>query len=131
LVPNPVPNTAAQFPRRLSDTGLFASTKDHRLAPGVLPYAVIAPQWCDGATKERFVGLPGQGQIEFEAITYPQPAPGAPPGWKVPDGTVVGETLFLELEPGNPASRRRLETRLLHHQRLTGTEEVGDQYWQG
>jgi putative heme-binding domain-containing protein len=131
LVPNPVENTSAEFPRRLSETGLFASTRDHRPAPGVLPYSVIAPQWCDGATKERFLGLPGQSRINFEAITYPQPAPGAPPGWKFPDGAVLAETLFLEQEAGNPASRRRLETRLLHHQQLTGNEEVGDQYWQG
>ena len=44
-----------KFPTRLSETGLFASTKDHRVAPGVLPYSVIAPQWTDGATKERFL----------------------------------------------------------------------------
>jgi uncharacterized repeat protein (TIGR03806 family) len=131
LVPNPAANTAAQFPRRLSETGLFASTKDHRPAAGVIPYTVIAPQWCDGATKERFLALPGQSQIEFEAITYPQPAPGASPGWKFPDGAVVAETLFLEMEAGNPTSRKRLETRILHHERLLGNEEMGDQYWQG
>jgi putative heme-binding domain-containing protein len=131
LVPNPAENTAAQFPRRLSQTGLFASTAEHQPAPGVIPYSVIAPQWCDGMTKERFLALPGQAQIEFEAVIYPQPAPGAPPGWKFPDDTVLAETLYLETEAGNPASRRRIETRLSHGQKLTGTEEVGDQYWQG
>src|SRR5207244_5889361 len=75
LIPNPVANTAAQFPRKLSETGIFASTKDHQLAPGVLPYSVIAPQWVDGATKERFLGLPDEGRMEFETMTYPQPAP--------------------------------------------------------
>jgi putative heme-binding domain-containing protein len=131
LVPNPTVNTADRFPRRLSETGLFTSTKDLRPAPGVLPYSVIAPQWCDGATKERLLGLPGEGQIEFETVIYPQPAPGASPGWKFPNGTVFAETLFLEMEPGNSASRRRIETRILHHERLYGNEEVGDQYWQG
>jgi uncharacterized repeat protein (TIGR03806 family) len=131
LVPNPAANTAADFPRRLSQTGLFASTRDLRPAPGLIPYSVIAPQWCDGATKERWLALPGRSQIEFEAILYPQPAPGSLPGWKFPDGAVLVETLFLETQAGNPASRRRLETRLLHNERLTGSEEVGDQYWQG
>jgi putative heme-binding domain-containing protein len=131
LVPNPAANTAAQFPRRLSETGLFTSTKEHRPAPGVIPYSVIAPQWCDGATKERFLALPGESKIEFEAITYPAPAPGAWPGWKYPDGAVLAETLFLEMEPGNRSSRKRLETRVLHNERLTGSEEVGDQYWRG
>jgi uncharacterized repeat protein (TIGR03806 family) len=130
LVPNPVANTADTFPRKLSETGLFASTKEHRPAAGLIPYSVIAPQWCDGATKERYLAIPEQGQIEFEGMLYPFAA-GAPPGWKFPDGTVIAETLFLEMEARNPASRRRLETRILHHQRLTGTEEVGDQYWQG
>ena len=41
------------------------------------------------------------------------------------------KTFFLDMEPGNPASRRRLETRLLHFQQLAGTEEVGDQFWRG
>jgi putative heme-binding domain-containing protein len=131
LVPNPAANTAGQFPRRLSETGLFISTREHRPAPGVLPYEVIAPQWCDGASKERFLALPGLSQIEFESITYPQPAPGASPGWKFPDGAVLAETLFIQTEAGNPASRRRIETRLLHNERLAGNEEVGDQYWRG
>ena len=131
LVPNPAADTAGTFPRRLSETGLFVSTREHRPAPGVLPYEVIAPQWCDGASKERFLALPGLSRIEFESITYPQPAPGAAPGWKFPDGTVLAETLFLQTEAGNPASRRRIETRLLHNERLTGNEEVGDQYWRG
>ncbi len=131
LVPNPAAGQPNSFPRKLSETGLFASTKEHTPAAGVIPYSVIAPQWCDGATKERFLALPGRSQIEFETMTYPQPAPGSYPGWKFPDGAVLAETLFLEAEPGNASSRRRLETRLLYHQRLTGTEEVGDQYWQG
>jgi uncharacterized repeat protein (TIGR03806 family) len=131
LVPNLATNTADQFPRRLSQTGLFASTKDHQPAAGVIPYSVIAPQWCDGATKERFLALPGESQIEFETVTYPQPAPGAPPGWRFPDGAVIAETLSLDTDTTMPGKRRRLETRLLHHQRLFGNEEVGDQYWQG
>jgi hypothetical protein len=35
------------------------------------------------------------------------------------------------MEKGNSATSRRLETRILHHERLVGTEEVGDQYWRG
>ena len=61
----------------------------------------------------------------------PAAGAGRPPGWKFPDGTVLVETLSLEMEQGNPASRRRLETRILHHERLTGDEDIGDQSWQG
>ncbi|MEX0677381.1 MAG: PQQ-dependent sugar dehydrogenase [Pirellulales bacterium] len=130
LVPNPARSTG-DFPRTLGATGLFASVADHMPAPGLIPYSVIAPQWCDGAAKDRYLGIPGDARIEFETLTYPQPAPGAPPGWKFPDGTVLVETLSLEMEKGNPKSRRRLETRILHHERLAGGEDVGDQYWQG
>ena len=130
LAPNPAKATAG-FPRKLSETGLFASVRDLTPAPGLIPYSVIVPQWTDGAFKERYLALPGDSQIEFEAITYPQPAPGAPPGWKFPDGTVMVETISLEMEAGTPTSRRRLETRIQHHERLSGGEDVGDQYWQG
>lgn len=116
------------FPRKLSETGLFASTKDHLPAVGVIPYSVLAPQWADGATKERFLALPADSKIEFDGITYPQPAPGAPHGWKFPDGTVAVETLSLELAPGKA---RRLETRILHYEQLAGGEDVGDQFWRG
>jgi uncharacterized repeat protein (TIGR03806 family) len=130
LVANPAEQSAA-FPRKLSATGLFTSASDFAPAPGLIPYSIVAPQWCDGATKARYMALPGESQIEFEAITYPQPAPGAPAGWKFPDGTVLVETISLEMEKGNPRSNRRLETRILHDQRLAGGEDVGDQYWQG
>ncbi|MGE0378549.1 MAG: hypothetical protein AB7Q45_24345, partial [Planctomycetaceae bacterium] len=79
----------------------------------------------------RLLALPGESTIEFDGITYPQPAPGAPHGWKFPDGTVAVETLFMESDPGRPESRRRLETRILHYEKLAGGEEVGDQYWRG
>jgi uncharacterized repeat protein (TIGR03806 family) len=127
----PAPVAAQEFPRKLSETGLFASTKDHVPAPGVIPYSVNAPLWSDHAFKERFLALPGNSQIEFDAIDYPQPAPGAPRGWRFPDGTVIAKTFSLEMEKGNPASRRRLETRLLHFHQLAGTQKVTDQLWRG
>ena len=76
--------TTEPFPRKLSETGLFASTKDHAPAPGLIPYSVNAPLWSDGAEKERFLALPGDTQIEFDAVVYPhgpdvpRPAGGSP-----------------------------------------------------
>lgn len=131
LVPNTAPDTSATFPRKLSDTGLFKAAAPHELAPGVIAYTVNAPQWCDGAVKERYFGLPGESQIEFERVTYPQPAPGARPGWRFPDGTVIAETVSLPMEAGNPKSLRRIETRILHYEALIGNEDFGNQYWRG
>lgn len=126
------PEQAAPFPRKLSETGLFASTRDHRPAAGVIPYTVNSPLWSDGAEKDRFLALPGLSQIEFEAVIYPQPAPGSRPGWRFPDGTVLVKTFSLDLEKGNPGSRRRLETRLLHYEKAPGNDdEYGNQVWHG
>lgn len=122
----------ASFPTKLSETGLFASTKDHTLAPGLIPYSVNAPLWSDGAEKDRFLALPERTQIQFDAVTYPQPAPGSTPGWRFPDGTVIVKTFSLDMETGNPTSRRRLETRILHHERVPGNDdEYGNQVWHG
>ena len=131
LVPSPAVHQPDQFPRRLSQAGLFASVREHKPAPGLIPYSVNSELWSDGAVKERWIAIPGDSQVEFETVEYPQPAPGAPLGWRFPDGTVIVKTFSLELEAGNPASRHRVETRLLHHEALGGTEEVGDQYWKG
>jgi uncharacterized repeat protein (TIGR03806 family) len=131
LVPAPRNETVPPFPRKLSETGLFTSTKELTPAAGVIPYAVNAELWSDHALKERYLAVPGHGQIEFDAVEYPQPAPGAPRGWRFPDGTVAVKTFFMEMEKGNPASKRRLETRILHFEQLAGTEEVGDQVWRG
>jgi uncharacterized repeat protein (TIGR03806 family) len=119
------------FPKKLSETGVFASTKDHIVAPGVIPYSVNSQLWGDHALKERFIALPGMSQIGFDEVTYPQPSPGAPPGWNFPDGTVLVKTFSMEMERGNPKSVKRLETRLLHFQKFGGTDEIGDQYWRG
>lgn len=131
LVPAPARDDAPEFPRRLSQTGLFASTKDHRPAAGLIPYSVNAPLWSDGAHKERFLALPGESTIQFDAVVYPQPAPGALPGWRFPHDAVLVKTFSLELEKGNAQSRRRLETRILHHKHMPGTDEVGAQFWKG
>ncbi|HJZ60076.1 MAG TPA: PQQ-dependent sugar dehydrogenase, partial [Gemmataceae bacterium] len=128
LVPAPPAKDAPVFPRKLSETGLFSSTKDLTPAKGLIPYSVNAELWADGASKERYIAIPGEGKVEYETVTYPQPAPGSLPGWRFPDGTVLVKTFSLELEPGK---KWRLETRLLVAHRVGGTEEYGDQVWSG
>ncbi len=125
--PPPAKNAAA-FPRKLSETGLFESTKDLKPAKGIIPYSVNAELWSDGATKQRYIAIPGDATIEYETVTYPQPAPGSVPGWRFPNDTVLVKTFFLETEPGKKV---RLETRLLHAHLVGGTEEYGDQVWSG
>jgi uncharacterized repeat protein (TIGR03806 family) len=99
----PEPEPRQPFPRKLSETGLFASTKDYQLANGVMPYSINAPFWSDGALKERYFALPPGGSIQFDEER----------AWAFPDGAVTVKSFALELEPGNPASRKRIETRVV------------------
>jgi putative heme-binding domain-containing protein len=114
LVPNPRKSANTEFPKRLSETGLFASTKEHSPAPGVIPYTINAEPWADGATAERLVALPGTSQLDLWDKTDVQLGMIAGE-WKYPDGAVLAKTMSLELEPGNPKSRRRIETQVLHY----------------
>src|SRR6185437_7511909 len=63
LAARPAPAARRDFPRTLGQTGLFASTHDQRPAPGVVPYAINAEVWADGARAERFLAIPGTGRI--------------------------------------------------------------------
>lgn len=98
LVRNPAAGANQRFPRRLSDTGLFGDVRKHALAAGVVPYAVNAEPWADGAAAERFVGLPGKTQVDVEKLNRNK--------WLFPVGTVFGKTMSL--------AKKRLETQLLH-----------------
>ncbi len=106
LIPTPPSAPTPDFPRLLSETGLFASTTDHTPAPGVIPYSVNSPLWSDHATKQRFLAVPGDDKIEYTAER----------GWKFGNGAVLVKTFSLEMEQGNPESSRRLETRIMTRQ---------------
>lgn len=95
---------AASFPRKLSETGLFSSVRDHVMAAGVIPYDVNAPLWSDGSHKHRYFALPPNGKIGFSRDN----------AWQFPNGTVLVKTFEMERVVGDPSTRRRLETRLLH-----------------
>ncbi len=102
LVLNPDTQRNDKFPRKLSETGLFSSVATHAPAPGVIPYAINAEPWSDFAQAERFIALPGTNQINN---TGP---------WSFPKEAVLAKTFSLEMERGQPASRKRLETQILH-----------------
>lgn len=87
------------FPRTLSESGLFASVKDHVLQPAVIPYSVNSQLWSDGATKERALALPGT-----QTIGFTEQGP-----WEFPEHTVLVKTFSL---PGGDRPRR-IETRFL------------------
>jgi uncharacterized repeat protein (TIGR03806 family) len=91
------------FPRKLSETGLFTSVREHKVAPGVMPYSINAPFWSDGASKERFFALPGEAKIDFRERRE----------WVWDDGAATVKSFALEFEAGNPASKKYIETRII------------------
>ncbi|MGE0755737.1 MAG: PQQ-dependent sugar dehydrogenase [Pirellulaceae bacterium] len=93
LIPNPYRDQPSRFPRKLSETGLFTSVTDQVPAPGVVPFSIQSTQWQDGASAERFIGLPGESQIKTGS--------GA---WQFPAGTVLAKTVFAPA-PGAPGKQ--------------------------
>jgi glucose/arabinose dehydrogenase len=99
----------ADFPTKLSETGLFASVKNNTPAPGVFPFQIISRQWQDGATAEYWVAFPG----DSSATLYPKNGKPIPFGvdWHnfrihFPKDAVLVRTLSLDSQ--------RVETQLLH-----------------
>lgn len=92
------------FPATLSETGLFADLSDLSPSPGVTPYSVNLPFWSDHAIKSRWFVIP-DGTSSFTTSENDS--------WSLPSGTIWVKHFDLEMERGNPASKRRIETRLI------------------
>ncbi|WP_166822942.1 PQQ-dependent sugar dehydrogenase [Thalassoroseus pseudoceratinae] len=107
----PMQSAPSQFPRKLSESGLFASVKEHRLLPGAIPYSVNAPLWSDGAFKARWIVIPASDEKSASKIKLANYK-----GWDFPEETVIVKSFALESEKGNPASRKWIETRFLTKQ---------------
>lgn len=104
LVKNPTPDRSSGFPRKLSETGLFADLSSDAPSDGVYSFDINGEMWADGATAKRWIGIPEHGTIE--AVKGPFS--------KIPENTVLAKTLSR--------GGRRIETQLLHY---------ADKLWQG
>ena len=97
-------DTSATFPKRLSETGIFSDAAMLTPAAGVLPYQIVAEPWSDGAAAKRWVGIPGDGRIDFgdspSAVGYPE-------------GTVLVKHLSIATAD---SAETPIETQLLHFQ---------------
>jgi putative heme-binding domain-containing protein len=106
LEPNPGRDDSASFPRKLSETGLFASTRNNALAPGVIPFSVNAEMWSDNARAQRFIGLPDNAQVARTNDAHN-------PAWRFPKNTVLAKTLSLGGNNDLAQNSRRVETQIL------------------
>jgi uncharacterized repeat protein (TIGR03806 family) len=119
---NDQPSTQEAFPKKLSESGLFANVARHQMQPGVIPYSVNSPLWSDGAHKTRFFAVPHDAD---EAGTPPKISAGGNRGWSFPEQTVLIKSFAVDMVEGEAASRRWIETRFLHRE---NKEWVGYSY---
>ncbi len=92
------------YPPTLSATGLFADLTDLAPAPGMVPYQVNLPFWSDHAEKSRWMIVP-DGVSDF---TWSRDGK-----WTLPNGTIWVKHFDMRMQRENPASLKRIETRLL------------------
>ncbi len=102
----------ADFPRKLSQAGLFAPTVGSpatlQPAPGVISFSINSRQWQDCATAEHWVALPGESFATLHADAKPIPGMVNWHSFRLhfPENAVLVKTISL--------GGRRLETQLLH-----------------
>ena len=101
LQPNENAGATTDFPTKLSQTGLFNPDDLTQPAPGVRSYQVAQPQWMDGLSSSRFVGIPDGGSWTVN------PKNGA---LTPADGTVLAKTVY-NVKPNQP-----IETQVLLYQ---------------
>jgi putative heme-binding domain-containing protein len=123
---NDVGGANTNFPKKLSDTGLFTQLRgtggfqnvvNYGLADGVIRFRPVASQWQDGADAEYFLALPGLSSVKL--FEKPRPLPGQV-FWhnfsmQFPKDAVLVKTISLGNIVGRDGlHRRRVETQILH-----------------
>jgi uncharacterized repeat protein (TIGR03806 family) len=101
-----------EFPATLSATGCLTDMATRAPAPSLIPFEVRTPLWSDGATKRRFIVLPGQETIGFATE-------GA---WQFPIGTMFMKDFMLDDDNDSSTPDRIMETRFLVHRTDAGWE---------
>lgn len=91
------------FPATLSETGAFANPASLTPAAGVIPYEPNVSFWSDHARKQRWFALPAGSRFTLESDGR----------LSLPAGAVWVKHFDLDLTRGNPATARRVETRIL------------------
>jgi mono/diheme cytochrome c family protein len=96
--------TGSAFPQKLSDTGIFADMATLAPNPGIVSYEPIIAFWSDYAIKRRWFCIPDV----INTMGY-----GTDTNWTFPSGMKWFKHFDLETQRGNPATKKRIETRVL------------------
>ena len=97
-------DVVSSFPTTLSATGIFSNLSQLTPNPGVVAYDINLPFWSDHALKQRWFVIKNTTDL----INYHQDD-----SWTFPNGMIWVKHFDLELERGNPATRKRIETRVI------------------
>ena len=116
LARNPSASKPGDFPRKLSETGLFTDVAKQTLAPGVVPFAIHAGMWADGAEGSRFIGIPN-GAVETKVWTKKDGGQDSKVTW--PKDAVLAKTMTMQTAQGKPESTKKIETQVLHFDGLS------------
>ncbi|RYZ96903.1 MAG: hypothetical protein EOO68_16095, partial [Moraxellaceae bacterium] len=90
-------------PKLLSQTGAFSNTATLTPSANMLPFTPNSQLWSDRATKSRWISLPKSTKVKWNAKE----------NWEYPEGTVAVKQFDLPVDAKNPATTKRLETRLI------------------
>ncbi|MFM8892717.1 MAG: PQQ-dependent sugar dehydrogenase, partial [Planctomycetia bacterium] len=116
LVPAPpASKDVTAFPRKLSESGLFADVATHRMVAGVVPYEPASPLWSDGTHKARFFALPPKTDASGVVVPARIGVTNAR-GWNFPDGTVLVKSFAFDPVGDGSSTRRWIETRFMVRQ---------------
>lgn len=91
------------LPSSLSQTGCFVDASPSSPAADLVPYLVASALWSDGLLKDRYMVVPPGEQVRVAADGR----------WWFPEGSLLIKTFVLEATPGEPSSRRPVETRFM------------------
>ncbi len=112
FVPNPAAGAPVdRFPRKLSESGLFANISEFEPAPGVARYEINAPMWADGAQVDYLLAIPGNETAVFyqnSQKTF---------NWfnttvTMPIGSALVKTYSMPIDCRKPEILRRIETQV-------------------
>lgn len=95
---------SGSYPANLSDTGVFADLTDLSPSPGVVNYTPNLAFWSDYAVKSRWFIIPDA----TNQMTWSRDGV-----WTFPTNEIWVKHFDMEMERGNPATKQRIETRLL------------------
>jgi glucose/arabinose dehydrogenase len=96
--------TGTPPPATLSAAGIFSDLTNLTPQQGIVPYEPNVTFWTDYAQKQRWFSIKNlTDTVGFNADG----------NWALPTGMVWIKHFDIDLERGNPATRRRLETRVL------------------